>query len=96
MIKTISEQYKATKIKPDREIPAASANNMFNEHKDETGIQTALPEQSIQFLQSERWLPFLIEDTISLMKKVLNNIHLKASYLGNGQNKEYFWFFQSL
>lgn len=29
------------------------------------------------------------------MKKVLNNIHLKTSNLDNGQNKEYFLFFQS-
>lgn len=40
-MKTISLQYNGSKIKPDREIPAATANNMFNEHTDETGIQTA-------------------------------------------------------
>lgn len=40
-MKTISVQYKGSTIKPDREIPAATANDMFDEHTDETGMQTA-------------------------------------------------------
>lgn len=40
LMKTISVQCKGSMIKPDREIPAAAANGMFNEHTDKAGIHT--------------------------------------------------------
>lgn len=93
-MKTISVQYKASTRKPDREIPAATANDTFHERTNEAGIQIASTRAiNIVFI---KWMlaSFLVWRYTFHDEKGAEQRSSKASNLDNGQ--DFFLFFLSL